>query len=79
MTQTTHQHINITAILKAVTGMGVSEPVSRDVGVNSTPSRTVLDDFMQHRPIQPPPRPRDFPPRSAALRGAIFRLEGLVG
>ena len=59
MTQTPHENINITAILQGVTGMGVSEPMGRDVRINSTPSSTVLDDFMQHRPIQPPPRPRD--------------------
>ncbi len=54
MSETPHQHINITPILQGVTGMGVSEPVGRDMGINPTPSSTVLDNLMQHRQFQPP-------------------------
>jgi hypothetical protein len=47
MTERAHQYIKVAPILQGVTGVGVAQPVSRDVGIDTSPGRRCLNDAVQ--------------------------------
>ena len=47
MPKTSHQHVNVTAVFQGVTGMSVSEPVSRNVRIDSSTVSSSFNDAVQ--------------------------------